>query len=409
MKRPGGFDGGGRPSEHDPFEPGPLGRDSERSRVADAGSHPEPEPPAPIVFPRAVAEPPFGAAAARPFGADATQSIAGGIDADATQPLDDAVDRAVAAELGAAEVAGEIGAERDGRLESRDAAAAEVGGEIVGAGGADGELGPGGLLGLLSRRTGDSVLAAERRLKQAERSRRSRERRDRKRFTAHARRRRRNWLIAVAAVAALALFVVAGVFTPLMAVREVQVVGATQVNVADVQTAMSRFEGMPLALVDDREVHRALEPFALIQRYAIERIPPHTLLIRIEERDAVIALERDGALGLFDPAGVLVGSATERPEGVPAGGGAVADTASPAFQAAGTVIRDMPADVRSQLAAVEASSAQDVEFVLASGTRVIWGEAAETQRKAAVLRAMLASIGQASLIDLSAPDTPVFR
>ena len=56
---------------------------------------------------------------------------------------------------------------------------------------------------------------------------------------------RRSWLIALAAVGALALFVVAGAFTPIMAVREVQVVGAVNVNPADVQQALARFDGRP--------------------------------------------------------------------------------------------------------------------------------------------------------------------
>ncbi len=255
----------------------------------------------------------------------------------------------------------------------------------------------------------DPVREASRWLRQAERQRRARERREQRRFTAHSRRRRRVWLSAAAAVAGLALFVAAGVFTPIMAVREIQVQGADRIASEDLETALARFAGVPLALVDEREVHRALEPFPLIQRYAIERIPPHTLLLRIEERDPVLAIARDASFGLVDAAGVLVADAVERPEGVPLASGTAIDLASPAFAAAARVVRDMPADLRVQLAAVSASSAQDVEFTLSSGTQVVWGEADETQRKALVLRAMLASLGAPSVIDVSAPDTPVFR
>lgn len=256
---------------------------------------------------------------------------------------------------------------------------------------------------------GSGVQRAEQRLKLAKRDRRGRERRERRRFTSHLRARRRRWLIAGAAVLGLAAFVVAGVFTPIMAVRDVQVQGAQAVDVEQLQQALSRFEGVPLALVSEQDVHRAMEPFALIQRYAIERIPPHTLVVRIEERSAVIALQREDGYDLFDPAGVLLGRVAEPPPGVPLGSPELTNTASPAFRSASKIVRDMPQDLRAQLVSVTASNAQDVSFQLANGTEVFWGEAKETQRKAVVLRSMLAAIGTPGLIDVSAPEAPVFN
>jgi cell division protein FtsQ len=69
----------------------------------------------------------------------------------------------------------------------------------------------------------------------------------------------------------------------------------------------------------------------------------------------------------------------------------------------------MPDDIRQQLVSVDASSAQDVTFVLSNGAEVVWGEADETQRKAVVLRALLASIGAPTQIDVTVPDAPVFK
>lgn len=257
--------------------------------------------------------------------------------------------------------------------------------------------------------TVDSVQLAERSLKQATRERLGRERREKRRFTEHLRIRRRRQLIVAGAVVGLAIFVMIGVFTPITAVREIQVKGAQTVNVEELQRSLSRFEGVPLALVSDQDVHRAVETFPLIQRYSVERIPPHTLIVRVEERAAVIAMEREGGFDLLDPAGVLLGRVTERPVGVPVGSPELNDTASPAFLAASRVIRDMPEDVRQQLESVRASNAQDVSFMLTNGTEVFWGEAEETQRKSVVLRSMLASVGAVGLIDVSAPEAPVFQ
>lgn len=255
----------------------------------------------------------------------------------------------------------------------------------------------------------DPVREAEARLKQAGRDRRHREQRERRRFTEHLRVRRRRALIAFGAVAALALFVIAGVFTPIMAVRDVQLRGAQALNVDELQQSLSRFQGVPLALVTDQDVHRAIEAFPLVQRYSIERIPPHTLIVTVEERIAAVALEREGGFDLLDPAGVLLGRVPERPAGVPLGSAELTDTSSPAFAAATGVVRDMPEDIRAQLETVRASNAQNVTFTLVGGTEVLWGESKETQRKAVVLRSLLASIGPVSMIDVSAPDAPVFK
>ncbi|PRI11786.1 FtsQ-type POTRA domain-containing protein [Leucobacter massiliensis] len=266
-------------------------------------------------------------------------------------------------------------------------------------------------LARLRARDDDPVRAAERRVRQAERQHRARIRRERRRFSAQARRRRRTALIVLAAIGALALFVVAGAFTPLMAVREVRVEGAAAVNEAEVAQALARFDGRPLALVDDAEVHRALEPFPLIQRYAVERVPPHTLVVRIVERVPVVSVQGDDGFAFYDAAGVLLGRGDAPPAGVPVAGGSVADLNSPAFRSAAQTLRDMPAELRAQIVSVEATSAQDVALTLASGVRVLWGDTEETAMKAVVLQRMVASLGERpiELIDVSSPHAPVFR
>lgn len=257
----------------------------------------------------------------------------------------------------------------------------------------------------------DPVRVAERRLAAAARQRRRQARGERRRFSAEARRRRRRWYVVLAAVGALVLFVAAGVFTPLMAVREIEVSGVESVDAGKVQEALERFEGRPLALIDDGEVHRALEPFPVIQRYAVERVPPHTLVVRIEERTPVISVAGSEGVQLYDAAGVLLGSADAAPAGVPLGEGALTDLSSAAFRSASRALRDMPADLRGQITGASATSAQDVTFALASGITVIWGDADDSRRKAVVLQAMLSSLADQSVsrIDVSATEAPVFE
>ena len=207
------------------------------------------------------------------------------------------------------------------------------------------------------------------------------------------------------------LFVGAGVFTPLMAVREVQVVGAKSVDAAAVQAALNRFDGTPLALVDDAEVHRALEPFPLIQRYAVERVPPHTLVVKIEERVPVISVPGADGVSLYDAAGVLLGSVKDAPVGVPTGEGALTDLGSAAFRSASRALRDMPVELRKQITTATATSAQDVTFTLDSGITVLWGEADDSRRKAVVLQSILTSLAGQPItrIDVSSTEAPVYE
>ncbi|WP_449279922.1 FtsQ-type POTRA domain-containing protein [Leucobacter sp. GX0328] len=262
-----------------------------------------------------------------------------------------------------------------------------------------------------ANRSADPVREAEQRMRTAQRQLKRRERRERRRFSFASRRRRRWWLVAGGAVLALAIFVLAGVFTPVMSVRNIEISGASAVNPADLQQALDRFSGTPLALVDDGEVRGALEPFALVERYAVERIPPDTLLVRIEERVPVISIGDDGAYQLYDAAGVLVGSAEAPPAGVPVADGRAKDLGSEAFASAARVLRDMPAELRTQVTAVSASSGQDVLLALTNGAEVMWGGPEETARKAIVLTTMFSSLADrpVSYLDVSSSEAPVFR
>ncbi|QIM16391.1 hypothetical protein G7067_08090 [Leucobacter insecticola] len=134
-------------------------------------------------------------------------------------------------------------------------------------------------------------------------------------------------------------------------------------------------------------------------------------MVRIVERVPVITIERDGVFNSYDAAGVLLASAEVPMEGVPLATGAVTDLDSDAFSAASRVLRDMPADMRVQVASVEASSGQDVSIVFNTGLEVFWGDAEETQRKVAVLTAMISSLADRAIssIDVSSPRAPVFR
>lgn len=260
-------------------------------------------------------------------------------------------------------------------------------------------------------RNADPVRAAEKRLRAAEKQSKRRTKRETKRFTAQARGRARKAIVGAAIVVALFAFVLVGAFTPIMSVRDIRVEGAASVNAEEVTNALESFTGVPLALVDETDVLRALEPFPAIQRFAVERVPPKTLVVRIEERVPVIALEGEGSFRVFDAAGVLLSEVPERPAGVPVGSPGLANTSSKGFRAAAKVVRDMPESLRVRLVSVSSASGQDVTFELDNGVEVFWGDPEETRRKALVLNAMLGSLEgrEVSHIDVSSVESPIFK
>lgn len=398
MKRPGGFDGS---AEGEPA-PGPKPR--RRSEPAGAAG---------VADPARTADPARLSDPARPQDPRHRPSVLDrlGPDSRAGEPTRESTRESTRDSIGAP--SGD--ASRDASRDASDNPSGDLSGDpedrnatqtLVPAGRA------GGLLRLQREpRDIDPVRAAEKRLRAAERQNTKRRRRETKRFTAESRRLRRRALIAVATVLGLVLFVLVGALTPLMSVREVRVEGATNVNAEEVTQALAEFQGVPLALVDENAVLRALEGFPLIQRFAVERVPPKTLVVRVEERVPAIAIEDDGVFRMYDAAGVLVAEAPERPEGVPVGGGGLRNTNSKAFLGASKIVRDMPAGLRAQLVAVDASSGQDVTFQLANGIEVFWGNPEETRRKSLVLETMLGSLQDrpVSHIDVSSTESPIFK
>ncbi|WEK60164.1 MAG: FtsQ-type POTRA domain-containing protein [Candidatus Microbacterium colombiense] len=240
----------------------------------------------------------------------------------------------------------------------------------------------------------------------ASRARRKALRAEIRRFTQRSRRRRIVWLSVVGAIVVLIGGSLAAAYSPLFAVERITVAGASTLDPTAIEAALSGQLGTPLALVDSSEVKAALLAFPLIETYALEARPPHDLTVRIVERTPVGVLRSDAGYTLVDAAGVALSTTSDQPAGQPlieVEGGT--DTA--AFESAGLVVRTLPADLRTQLTGVRASTADDVTLVLSSGLTVVWGSADESALKALVLEQTLKAKPDASTIDVSSPKTAV--
>ncbi|KQR43224.1 cell division protein [Microbacterium sp. Leaf161] len=227
-----------------------------------------------------------------------------------------------------------------------------------------------------------------------------------RRFTQRSRRRRIIWLSAIGAVVLLIGGTTAAAYSPLFAVEEITVLGATTLDAAAVEAALAEQVGTPLALVDSSEVKAALLAFPLIETYALEAKPPHDLTVRIVERTPVGVIRSDAGYTLVDAAGVALATTSDQPAGQPLleiDGG----TDSAAFESAGLVVRSVPADLRALLTGVSATTADDVTLTLSSGLTVVWGSSEDSPMKSEVLTKTLLSNPEASTIDVTSPHAVV--
>ena len=260
---------------------------------------------------------------------------------------------------------------------------------------------------------GDAPLTpagAKRKFRAARRARKLYEREEVRRFTWRSRRRRNVWLAALGILATLVAFVLVGTFSPLMALRTIEVVGANRVPAENIQSALDGQLGTPLPLLDFAAVKEDLSAFTLIQSYVTESRPPNTLVVRIVEREPLGALVTEGGFDLVDAAGVVIQSSVERPAGY-ATIEARAGVGSAGFRAATAVIAALPPDIRSTLDTVTAATTDDVTLTLAGGARVVWGSAEKSDFKAVVLAALIVShpVGSVGEYDVSSPDSAVLR
>lgn len=251
--------------------------------------------------------------------------------------------------------------------------------------------------------------AARKQLRAAKRARKQYERDEVRRFTWRSRRRRTIWLVSLGVLAALVGFTLVGVYSPLMALRTIEVVGAKRIPAAQIVSALDGQLGTPLPLLDSARIRSELSGFRLIRSYVAESRPPGTLVVRIVEREPVGVIPSSAGFDLVDAAGVVIQSGAKAPAGYPAiNAGAVG---SAGFEAAAAVVTALPVGIRSQLRSVTAATKDDVTLTLIGGTRVVWGSAEKSAYKAVVLGALMVShpardVGE---YDVSSPDSAVLR
>ena len=227
--------------------------------------------------------------------------------------------------------------------------------------------------------------------------------------------RRRNaerWRLARRVVAALLVVaVVVGsvwvvFFSSLVTARGVEVTGTRTLGDSRIERAADVPTGTPLARLDLGAIRNRVESLAAVRRVAVSRSWPHTVHIVVTERTPVAVIDEGNGLKALDSEGVLFGSYKTQPRGLPLVK-TKPNTPDEALVEAGRVVTALPARIAAQVATVSVASVDEIELVLRSGRRVVWGSAEDSQNKAEVLAVLLKRKSQQ--IDVTVPGRPTTK
>lgn len=232
------------------------------------------------------------------------------------------------------------------------------------------------------------------------------------RFRAYSRRRRAILISVVGSFMSLILLMLAAMFTPMLAVEEIKVIGLNRLKETQIQKALKSQLGTPLPLVSSEAVGQALSPYSLIESFSITSRPPHTLQVTITERTPICVVNLGGVPYLFDPAGVRIGKAADRDQyprlainGNP--------SSSKEYALAIDVLLALPASLLPRVESIDAKSKDNVTMVLrgAAGQEIVWGDASESVLKSKVLAALIKNHKKSDRVtfDVSSPEAPVVR
>jgi cell division protein FtsQ len=221
------------------------------------------------------------------------------------------------------------------------------------------------------------------------------------RFGAATRRRHvRRWIALALVVVLIAIGVWVVWFSSLLTVKEVRVLGTVAVSSDQVRQAAAVPPRQQLARVDVDAITARVEAIPRVQSVEVRRGWPDVVVLVVTERSPLVVVADGSAFAYLDAEGVRFGEAGRQPPTMPL----LSATNGTAQGSSLAVVAALPADLRAQVGEVRARTFDDVTLVLRDGSKVQWGNAERSERKAAVLRSLLPL--KAERYDVSAPDLP---
>ncbi|WP_026927333.1 cell division protein FtsQ/DivIB [Granulicoccus phenolivorans] len=236
---------------------------------------------------------------------------------------------------------------------------------------------------------------------------------------AHRRRRRarrngRRLLILILALVLIGAAVWLVGFSSVFALREVRVTGVHSLSADQVREVAAAPIGRPLARVSEREIADRVATLPQVAQVHVVRRPPNGIEVAVTERTALYAVAKDNQWWLVDAAGIPFQQVADRPGDVLA----VNAPLDPALLGeVAQVIAGLDPALRGQTAGVAAQSTDSIVLTVTDpgaaadkgGKQVIFGNAKELPLKNQVALALLKSVPDAQVYDVSAPAYPSTR
>jgi len=220
------------------------------------------------------------------------------------------------------------------------------------------------------------------------------------------------FLTSAVSLSLLLVLVLVAAFSPLLAVKTIQIRGNERIPTKLLSSALSEQLGKPLPQVSLDGVSKDLKNFSLIQSVSVVNLPPHTLQVRIVERQPICIIVSPLGSFLYDPAGVRIASAKSSDE-YPVVQAAGKPGASPEFGVAIKALMALPLSLYPRVATVSAPSMDSITFKLrgSSAQKVIWGDIGQAELKARVLLALVKNQKKSDRVtyDVSSPKAPTVR
>jgi cell division protein FtsQ len=234
--------------------------------------------------------------------------------------------------------------------------------------------------------------------------------RSRTRFLQRVRARRWRLLKRVLLVLAAIGLVAGGVwlvfFSSVMAVKSTEVQGLAVLSESEVRDAAQVPTGVPLATVDLDAIQARVEALAPVRSADVSRAWPDAVSVEVTERQAVVAVDREGTWRGVDDQGVVFRDYAEQPAGLP-WVQMRATTSVEALAEAAQVVGSLPDAILKRVERLDVGSIDRIVLYLRGGARVNWGSADQASDKARVLEVLLQRKG--SVFDVTAPGRPTVR
>jgi cell division protein FtsQ len=237
-----------------------------------------------------------------------------------------------------------------------------------------------------------------------------------RRRKAVARTRRRMLMTRGIIVLALTTLVWAALFSPLLQVKTVEVMGARRTGKATVASAARVGAGDNLLRVSTSRIEERVEELPWVLNARVTRKLPNTLRVKVVERDPALVLSIGAARWTIDSSGRVL-EVGEARKGLPVLAAAEvgeiatgADLAAPSVRHALKIFRSLPARLAKRVEALFAPTVERISFSIDGSTLIRYGPARGIRPKNRVLLAVLTRLDQegrtVAYVDVRVPTSP---